>query len=173
MGCTMTASSYERELKGILSGREDVLFKVTKTCSDAEREGYYSIKERPFIVTRAAASLGVDIIALRGDISFPLEVKSSIKRVIRTSCNSGRETEQAENLMEMCATSGVLPVYAFRLKGVRGDSWRVFTLDMDPPKGIGGLIHSRLPKIRQTKKGNYVMEWEQGMPLSQFISYLS
>ena len=30
----MTASSYERELKGILSGREDVLSKVTKTCSD-------------------------------------------------------------------------------------------------------------------------------------------
>lgn len=169
----MTASSYERELKGILSGREDVLTKVTKTCTDIEREGYFAIKERPFIVTRAAASLGVDIIALRGDISFPLEVKSSVKRVIRTSCNSGRETEQAENLMEMCAISGVLPVYAFRLKGVRGDSWRVFTLEMDPPKGIGGLIHSRLPKIRQTKKGNYVMEWEEGMPLSQFISYLS
>ncbi len=169
----MTASSYERELKGILSGRDDVLTRVTKTCSDDERDGYYSIKERPFIVTRAAASLGVDIIALRGDISFPLEVKSSVKRVIRTSCNSGRETEQAENLMEMCAQSGVLPVYAFRLKGVRGDSWRVFTMDMEPPKGIGGLIHSRLPKIRQTPKGNYVMEWEEGMPLSQFISYLS
>ncbi len=169
----MTASSYERELKGILSGRDDVLTKVTRTCSDVERDGYYAIKHKPFIVTRAAASLGVDIIALRGDISFPLEVKSSVKRVIRTSCNSGRETEQAENLMEMCAQSGVLPVYAFRLKGVRGDSWRVFTLDMEPPKGIGGLIHSRLPKIRQTKKGNYVMEWEQGMPLSQFINYLS
>ncbi len=169
----MTASSYERELKGILSGRDDVLNKVTRTCSDDEKVGYYSIKQRPFIVTRAAASLGVDIIALRGDISFPLEVKSSVKRVIRTSCNSGRETEQAENLMEMCAQSGVLPVYAFRLKGVRGDSWRIFTLEMEPPKGIGGLIHSRLPKIRQTPKGNYVMEWEEGMPLSQFISYLS
>lgn len=169
----MTASSYERELKGILSGREDVLERVTKTCSESERESYWAIKGKPFIVTRAAASLGVDIIALRGDISFPLEVKSSVKRVIRTSCNSGRETEQAENLMEMCAASGVLPVYAFRLKGVRGDSWRVFTLDMEPPKGIGGLIHSRLPKLRQTKKGNYVMEWDEGMPLSRFISYLS
>jgi Holliday junction resolvase len=169
----MTASSYERELKGILSGRDDVLTRVTRTCSDNERDGYYSIKDRPFIVTRAAASLGVDIIALRGDISFPLEVKSSAKRVIRTSCNSGRETEQAENLMEMCAQSGVLPVYAFRLKGVRGDSWRVFTMDMDPPKGIGGIIHNRLPKLRQTPKGNYVMEWEQGMPLAQFIKYLS
>jgi Holliday junction resolvase len=169
----MTASSYERELKGILSGREDVLTRVTRTCSDTERDGYYSIKDRPFIVTRAAASLGVDIIALRGDISFPLEVKSSAKRVIRTSCNSGRETEQAENLMEMCAQSGVLPVYAFRLKGVRGDSWRVFTMDMEPPKGIGGLIHRQLPKLRQTPKGNYVMEWEQGMPLAQFIQYLS
>ncbi len=169
----MTASSYERELKGILSGRDDVLTRVTRTCSDNERDGYYSIKDKPFIVTRAAASLGVDIIALRGDISFPLEVKSSAKRVIRTSCNSGRETEQAENLMEMCAQSGVLPVYAFRLKGVRGDSWRVFTMDMDPPKGIGGIIHNRLPKLRQTPKGNYVMEWEQGMPLAQFIRYLS
>jgi Holliday junction resolvase len=169
----MTASSYERELKGILSGRDDVLTRVTKTCSDNERDGYYSIKGRPFIVTRAAASLGVDIIALRGDISFPLEVKSSAKRVIRTSCNSGRETEQAENLIEMCQVSGVLPVYAYRLKGIRGDSWRIFTIDMEPPKGIAGLIHSRLPKLRQTKKGNYVMEWEEGMPLAQFIRYLS
>lgn len=169
----MTASSYERELKGILSGRDDVLQKVTRTCSPEEREGYMAIKERPFIVTRAAASLGVDIIALRGDISFPLEVKSSAKRVLRTSCNSGRETEQAENLMGMCAASGVLPVYAFRLKGVRGDSWRVFTLDMDPPRGIGGIIHNRLPKLRQTAKGNYVMEWESGMPLSRFLAYLS
>ena len=75
--------------------------------------------------------------------------------------------------MEMCAQSGVLPVYAFRLKGVRGDSWRVFTLDMEPPKGIGGIIHGRLPKLRQTVKGNFVMEWEHGMPLSRFIEYLS
>jgi Holliday junction resolvase len=132
-----------------------------------------AIRERPFIVTRAAASLGVDIIALRGDISFPLEVKSSVKRVIRTSCNSGRETEQAENLIGMCEQSGVLPVYAFRLKGVRGDSWRVFTIDMRTPTGIAGLIHSRLPKLRQTKKGNYVMEWDEGMPLSAFIRYLT
>ena len=169
----MTASSYERELKGILSGREDVLSKVTRTCSDDERASYWSIKDRPFIVTRAAASLGVDIIALRGDISFPLEVKSSVKRVIRTSCNSGRETEQAEHFTRMCEASGVLPVYAFRLKGVRGDSWRIFTIDMEPPSGIAGLIHNRLPKLRQTAKGNYVMEWESGMPLSKFIRYLS
>jgi Holliday junction resolvase len=169
----MTASSYERELKGILSGREDVLNRVTKTCSDGERDAYWSIKDRPFIVTRAAASLGVDIIALRGDISFPLEVKSSIKRVIRTSCNSGRETEQAENFIEMCEQSDVLPVYAFRLKGVRGDSWRIFTIDMHPPAGIAGLIHNRLPKLRQTPKGNYVMEWDDGMPLSAFIKYLT
>ena len=168
----MTASSYERELKGILSGRADVLERVTKTCSDTEREAYWSIKQRPFIVTRAGASLGIDIIALRGDISFPLEVKSSIKRVLRTSCNSGRETEQAESFIEMCTTSGVLPVYAFRLKGVRGDSWRVFTLDMESPTGIAGIIHNRLPKLRQTKKGNYVMEWDEGMPLSTFLRYL-
>jgi Holliday junction resolvase len=169
----MTASGYERELKGILSGREDVLTRVTKTCSEPEREAYWSIKERPFIVTRAAASLGVDIIALRGDISFPLEVKSSAHRIIRTSSNSGRETVQAENLMEMCTIAGVLPVYAFRLKGVRGDSWRIFTIDMERPDGIAGHIHTRLPKLRQTKKGNFVMEWDEGMPLAEFIRYLS
>jgi Holliday junction resolvase len=169
----MTASSYERELKGIMSGRRDVLERVTRTCSDEERSSYWSIRDRPFIVTRAAASLGVDIIALRGDISFPMEVKSSAKRVIRTSCNSGRETEQAENLIEMCAKSGVLPVYAFRLKGVRGDSWRIFTIDMEAPRGVAGYVHGRLPKLRQTKKGNYVMDWEDGMPLATFLRYLS
>ncbi len=169
----MTASGYERELKGILSGREDVLARVTRTCSEVERDAYWSIQERPFIVTRAAASLGVDIIALRGDISFPLEVKSSSHRVIRTSNNSGRETAQAESFMEMCSQSGVLPVYAFRLKGVRGDSWRIFTIDMERPDGIAGHIHARLPKLRQTKKGNFVMEWDEGMPLADFIRYLS
>ena len=46
-------------------------------------------------------------------------------------------------------------------------------MDMEPPKGIGGFIHSRLPKLRQTPKGNFVMEWEEGMPLAQFIKYLS
>ena len=169
----MTASSYERELKGILSGRQDVLERVTKTCSDVQRSAYCSTQARPFIVTRAAASIGVDLIALRGDISFPLEVKTSVHRVLRTSSNSGRETQQAEDMMEMCRAAGVLPIYAFRLKGVRGDSWRIFTLDMDKPDGIAGYIHARLPKLRQTDKGNYVIEWDSGMPLSEFLTYLN
>jgi Holliday junction resolvase len=169
----VTASSYERELKGILSGREDVLARVTRTCSDDQRMAYNSTRQRPFIVTRAAASIGVDLIALRGDISFPLEVKASTHDVLRTSNNSGRETQQAEDMMEMCKVAGVLPIYAFRLKGARGDSWRIFTLDMERPTGIAGFIHQRLPKLRQTEKGNYVIEWEHGMPLSEFLQYLN
>ena len=169
----MTASSYERELKGILSGREDVLERVTKTCSEAQRTAYWSTQSRPFIVTRAAASIGVDLIALRGDISFPLEVKASTHDVLRTSSNSGRETQQAEDMMELCKAAGVLPIYAFRRKGVRGDSWRIFTLEMERPLGIAGFLHARLPKLRQTEKGNYVIEWESGMPLADFLRYLN
>ena len=88
---------YERELKHLLSGDQAVIDKVTKTCTEEEAAGYRSLLSHPFMVVRAAGSHGVDLIALRWDFSFPIEVKSSADFVLHFSRNP-RLGEQAENM---------------------------------------------------------------------------
>ena len=70
----MTASQYEREIKGILEGDNKILSKITKSCSAIEKNNYNKIHDKPFIAIRAAGSFGIDLVAVRGDISFLLEV---------------------------------------------------------------------------------------------------
>jgi len=55
---------------------------------------------------------------------------------------------------------------------VHGDSWRIFTLGISGLEGRLSVVHNRLPKIKLSKNGNFVMRWEEGMPLSDFISYI-
>ena len=162
---------YERELKGILSGDEKILERCLKTCSPVERENYRGILSKPFIVIRAAGSFGVDLVAIRGDYSFPIEEKSSAKTVLHFS-GSQRLTEQAEHLRCECEKAGVIPLYAYRLKGFRGDAWRMFTLDIEGLEGRNKLLYSRLPHVSHTRNGNLVLRWEEGMPLNTLISYL-
>jgi len=162
---------YERELKGILSGDENVIRAATRSCSEYEKARYYRILKKPFIVVRAAGSFGVDLIAVSGDFSFPIEVKSSVKRVLRFSSHE-RLTEQMEFYKSMCTATGTLPIYAYRLKNYRGDAWRVFTLDIPPLTGTSAVVQRRLPVIDKSVHGNYIMRWEQGMKLSDFIDYI-
>jgi len=168
----MTASQYERELKAILEGENKTLDKITKTCSALEKVNYFKIREKPFAVIRAAGSIGVDLVAVRGDISFLTEVKSSISDTLHFSSVGGKLQKQADNMYDECKKTKTLPVYAFRLKGQRGDSWRFFTLNIDGLEGSAGVLQRRLPKIEKSKTGNFVMRWKNGMPLSDFISYL-
>jgi len=168
----MSASQYERELKAILGGERKILEKITKTCSVMEKDNYFKIEYKPFAVVRAAGSLGVDLVATRGDISFLTEVKTSIGETLHFSSMSGKPQKQAENMQKICEKTKCLPIYAFRTKGVRGDSWRVFTLELNSLEGRASVVHRRLPKIKKSKSGNFVMRWEEGMPLSDFISYL-
>jgi hypothetical protein len=70
----MSASQYERELKGILEGETKIISKVTKTCSTLVKNNYFKISNRPFAVIRAAGSLGIDLVAVRGVVSFLTEV---------------------------------------------------------------------------------------------------
>ncbi len=168
----MSGSAYERELKGILAGDEKVLRKVVRSCDEEEKENYLSILGHPFIVLRAAGSFGVDLVAIRGDISFPIEVKSSSNSTFHFS-DKPRLGEQAEMLIRECRRASLFPLYAFRLKGVRGDAWRVFTLDVGGVEGRLGVVYRRIPKIPRTKSGNLVMRWEEGMPLNLFIAYLT
>lgn len=167
----MSSSVFERELKGILQGDPRVLKKVTHTCSEDEKRLYSKITGRPFIVIRAAGSFGVDLVAIRGDVAFPIEVKSSTSDTIRFS-RSERLRAQAEELVGLCKRSNLIPVYAFRLKRERGDAWRIFTVETENVEGILGLLYRRLPKVEKTKDGNIVLRWKKGMPLSKLIDYL-
>ena len=168
----MTSGQYERELKNILEGETKTLSKVTNTCSALEKNNYYKIMDKPFAVIRAAGSFGVDLVATRGDISFLTEVKTSIDDTLHFSSMGGKPQKQAENMIKTCEKTKTLPIYAFRAKGVRGDSWRIFTLDLLGLEGRLSVVHNRLPKIKKSKNGNFVMKWDEGMPLSDFISYL-
>ena len=168
----MRTGQYERELKNILEGESKTLIKITKTCTTIEKVNYSKISEKPFAVIRAAGSFGVDLVATRGDISFLTEVKSSIEDTIHFSNIGGRLQEQAVTMKNICEKTKTLPIYAFRTKGKRGDSWRIFTLDINNLEGRSSVLHRRLPKLRKSKSGNFVMKWDEGMPLSDFISYL-
>ena len=164
-------SDYERELKKILMADRKGLRKAIRGCSIEEELAYLSIEKRPFVVVRAAGSFGVDLVAVRGDISFLIEVKSSQSPVFRFS-RSRKLQEQAVEMMDICRRSSLFPVYAYRLKGVRGDAWRIFTREVDGLTGKARIIHARIPKIEISRGGNMIMRWEDGMKLSELIGYL-
>ena len=164
--------TYERELKYLLSGDEKAIAKMVKTCDETETQAYGSMKDFPFMVIRAAGSLGVDLVALRWDFSFPIEVKSSENDVLYMSKNA-RLVERANRMMEDCARCHIIPIYAYRLKGVRGDPWRIFTMPSESRlRGRAALLKERIPKLDVSKGGNFVMRWNDGMKLSELLSYV-
>ena len=163
---------YERELKSLLIGDEKAISKTIKTCSAMEKAGYILMRTEPFLVIRAAGSLGVDLVALRWDFSFPIEVKSSADSTLHFS-RSQRLTEQADRMLSDCESSHLVPIYAYRLKGIHGDPWRVFTIPTDHEfKGRHAILYRRMPKIDVSAEGNYIMRWDEGMKLSDLILYL-
>ena len=121
-------SQYERELRHVLAGIPTGVEAVIKSCSVEEKERMRLVLQRPFLVVRAAGS-GIegsgDLLALRGDVSFPIEVKTTKSKKIYFS---GRTLDQYNALAYEGERCGLMPLYAHRLKGVRGDSWRIFVL---------------------------------------------
>ncbi len=167
-------STYERELRGILSADEATLETVTRSCSPREREDYYRILDAPFIVVRAAGSLGIaDVVAVRGSISFLVEIKTRKSDRILFSRKKDKLQRKTELMRDTCERSRALPLFAFRRKSVRGDAWRMFALDVTELDGRSRLLHSRLPLIGKTKAGNYDLRWDEGMKLSSFIAYVA
>lgn len=168
------SSAYERELKGLLSGEEDVLRRVTKALEPDVVKGYQSALTRPFLVVRAAGSLGVDLVALRGDVSFPIEVKSAVNPVIHFSAGSGANNQQAARMSAECSRAQIVPLYAYRLKNARGkDPWRIFSLPDATLTGRLQVLYDRLPKVERTAAGNLVLRWDDGMPLHRLFEYLA
>lgn len=168
----MTRGKYERELRDIFEGDSEEIENHTATFeSDIEKK--YRIFERyPFLVSRGAGSLGVDLLAVRGSFSAVIEVKSSKEETIYLS-GQDRLQEQLEDIREIVTTKQVLPLYAFRLKSKRGEKWSLFTLDMYDILDVNHKqIMTFIPNIQSTKT-SYKMEWNEGLVLSEFADSLS
>ena len=164
------SSKYERELRQVLAGLSKGVEAIIKSCNEIEKSKMRLVEKRPFLVVRAAGS-GIegsgDLLALRGDLCFPIEVKSSKKDKLYLS---GRTVEQYNSLVYEGNRSSLLPLYAFRLKGVRGDSWRVFRVETD-------TLHSKLrqlapfiPSLPKTRNGKPYLNWNDGLALNEFIA---
>ena len=113
---------YERELRAVLAGIPKGVEAVTRSCDSLAKAKALQVIERPFLVVRAAGS-GMegsgDLLALRGDICFPIEVKTSKKSKLYLS---GRTWDQYQAMIYEGKRCALMPLYAYRLKGVRGDS---------------------------------------------------
>jgi len=163
-------SQYERELRHVLAGIPAGVEAVIKSCSVEEKERMRLVLLRPFLVVRAAGS-GIegsgDLLALRGDFSFPIEVKTTKSRKIYLS---GRTLDQYNALVYEGERCGLMPLYAHRLKGVRGDSWRIFRVETSTLEGRLSVLARRIPALPRTRKGRAFIDWDQGMPLNEFIN---
>ena len=163
------ASSYERELRAVLAGSPDGVRAVTRSCTELERARAMQVVQRPFLVVRAAGS-GMDgsgdLRALRGDICFPIEVKTRADKKVYFSGQTETQLEAMKDIGEKC---GLMPLYAHRLKGVRGDSWRIFRVDTSTLSGRLAALSKRIPTLPLTRTGKPHLDWDQGLPLHQFL----
>jgi len=164
------SSQYERELSAVLAGIPKGVDAVTRSCDSIAKARARQVLERPFLVVRAAGS-GMegsgDLLALRGDLCFPIEVKSSKKSKLYLS---GRTWDQYQSMIYEGKRCDLMPLYAYRLKGVRGDSWRIFRVDVGRLSGRLGILTRRIPALPLTRNGKPFLDWEQGMPLHLFLA---
>ncbi len=167
----MSNGKYERELEGILSGKKHIIEYVTKTCSSEEKERYEIIRDMPFIVIRSAGSFKFDLIALRGDVSFVIEVKSSKNERLYFG-SSPQLIKQLNRIEERCTAVKTLPFIAYRLKNERGEKWKLFTIEIEGLTKKYRVLNRKVPKLEKTKSQSLKMEWRKGMPLNELIAYL-
>lgn len=169
-----SASAYERELKELLQGNADALARYARTIEAVDRPILAAFGGSPFLVVRAAGSLGFDLVALRSEFAFPVEVKASASDTIRFSSASGRAGEQLEAHRRAVERVGLIVLYAYRRVGHRkGDPWRVFAAPTVPGRGSADLLRRRLPALDRTREGNAVLRWEEGMPLVRFLELIA
>ncbi|EQD52404.1 holliday junction resolvase Hjc, partial [mine drainage metagenome] len=113
-------SGYERELKELLQGQPEAIRRFVRALPPTDRPLVERVEREPFLVVRAAGSLGFDLVALRREFAFPLEVKSSRSELIHFSAASGRATEQLRAHRAAVGRVGLVVLYAFRRIGHRG-----------------------------------------------------
>jgi len=154
----------------VLAGEINGVRAITRSCSEVERARAMQVTQRPFLVVRApgSGSEGTgDLLVLRGDMCFPVEVKSSKTSKLYLS---GRTWDQYESLKDTGERCGLLPLYAYRLKGVRGDSWRIMKVEVGGLSGKLRHLSRSIPSLPLTRNGRQFLDWEQGMPLHRFLA---
>ena len=108
--CFAMTGAYERELRDVLSGTEKGVNAVIRSCTPEEKERMKRVQHRPFLVVRAAGS-GMegsgDLVALRGDCCFPIEVKTTRAAKLYFS---GRTKDQLHAMIREGERSGDAPV---------------------------------------------------------------
>lgn len=165
--------SYERELKGVLTGEERAVEKMTRTGGNDIVLAYRQPMHEPFQVVRAAGSLGDgDLVVMRNGFAFLVEVKAANRDTVHFSESSGKLQEQAEALTQTAQQAGTLALYAFRLKGHnKKDPWRLFSLPTDDLPRKFEMLADRVPRLPRTRSDTYVLRWEQGRPLHAFLEH--
>jgi Holliday junction resolvase len=166
-------SSYERELKAILEGDPETLQRYRKTATSQQTlDALDILQEHPFLVVRAAGSHGFDLVAMRGSLTLPIEVKCSGHPVIHFTASKGRNKEQYQTLVNDTHRAGLALFYAYRLVGVRGeDPWRLFSSSNIPEKGVVSVVAKKTPQVDRTSSGNQVLRWSDGKPLMEFVAW--
>ena len=164
--------AYERELREVLSGTEKGVHAVTRSCTPEDKNRMNLVKSKPFLVVRAAGS-GMegsgDLVALRGDCCFPIEVKTTKAQKLYFS---GRTMDQLQAMIREGERSNLMPLYAHRRKGVRGDSWRLFRVETEGLTDRLQKFAPLIPALPLNRNGTPFIDWEQGMPLNKFIELL-
>lgn len=164
------SSAYERELRTLLEGEPAAVRTYTRAIAPEERASFERLIGEPFLVIRGAGSLGFDLVALRREFAFPLEVKASSDDVIRFTAASGRADAQLAAHRRAVARVGLTVLYAYRRLGRRAEEpWRIFLASDAPEWGVLKYICRRLPPVSTTREGHGILRWEEGMPLSQFL----
>ncbi len=165
------SSAYERELRTLLEGDQSAVRAYTRVLAPEERSGFERIVEEPFLVIRGAGSLGFDLVALRREVAFPLEVKAASGDVIRFADASGRAEQQLAAHRRAVGRVGLTVIYAYRRLGRRGEEpWRMYLASEVPSTGALRFICRRLPTVSTTREGHGILRWDEGMPLSQFLA---
>lgn len=164
------SSAYERELRTLLEGEPTAVRAYTRALPPEERTTFERLIEEPYLVIRGAGSLGFDLVALRREFAFPLEVKASSDAVIRFTAASGRADAQLAAHRRAVGRVGLTVLYAYRHLGRHpGEPWRIFLASDLPDTGVLRIICRRLPPVSTTREGHGILRWEEGMPLSVFL----
>jgi Archaeal holliday junction resolvase (hjc) len=165
------SSAYERELRTLLQGDQSAVRAYLRILPPEDRAAFERIVHEPFLVIRGAGSLGFDLVALRREIAFPLEVKAASSDVIRFTDASGRADVQLASHRRAVGRVGLTVLYAYRRLGRRSEEpWRIFLASDVPSSGTLRYICRRLPPVSTTRGGHGILRWEEGMPLSRFLS---
>jgi hypothetical protein len=165
------SSAYERELRTLLEGDPGAVRAYGRNLEPEERAGFDRLIEEPYLVIRGAGSLGFDLVALRREFAFPLEVKASSESVIRFTSASGRADQQLAAHRRAVGRVGLTVLYAYRRIGRRSEEpWRVFLASDPPSYGVLRVICRRVPPVSETRAGHGILRWAEGMPLSRFLA---